>query len=174
MLFDLVGTDAPEAVLGVADEAVVGVVVSGLDGGRKRGRRRAKAWVYRSSKGGEEGSRGAGGKTRFIPSYQMLRQPADLDIVGKVERLLPADNLPVDVLPVLGTERRPANEALEHDGAERPLANFTASAFAYLLEIILVKWKGGDGIPSRNQTNDLAPGESQARYNPACRQPNRP
>lgn len=64
----------------------------------------------------------------------MLGQPADLDVVGKIEGLLPADDLPVNVLPVFGTERRPANEALEHDGAERPLDSLTALAFVNLLE----------------------------------------
>lgn len=54
----------------------------------------------------------------YIPSYEMFGHSADLDIVGEVEGLLPADNLPVDVLPVFCAERRPADETFEHDGAE--------------------------------------------------------
>lgn len=56
-----------------------------------------------------------------IPSNQMFRVVADLDIVGEVKTLLPVDNLPVHVLPMVCAERWPAHEALEHDGAEGPL-----------------------------------------------------
>lgn len=56
-----------------------------------------------------------GGK---IPSNQVFGVVADLDVIWEVETLLPVDNLPVDVLSVVRTERRPAYETLEHDCPE--------------------------------------------------------
>lgn len=56
----------------------------------------------------------------FSPPDQILSLDAELDVVGEVERLAPIDNLAVRVVAVLGAERRPADQALEHDGAQRP------------------------------------------------------
>ena len=50
----------------------------------------------------------------------MLRLRAEGDVVREVERLAPVDNLPIRVVAVLGTERRPADQTLEHDGTQRP------------------------------------------------------
>ena len=52
---------------------------------------------------------------------QVLGAVADPDVVGEGKVVLPADDLPVDVPPALGAEGRPADEALEHDGAQGPL-----------------------------------------------------
>ena len=50
-----------------------------------------------------------------IPSNQMLRLSAELDIVWKVERVTPTDNLSIGVMWIVGAERWPPNQALKHN-----------------------------------------------------------
>lgn len=41
-------------------------------------------------------------------------------LLGEVQRLTPINDFAVGVMGVFGTERRPADEAFEHDGSNRP------------------------------------------------------
>lgn len=56
-----------------------------------------------------------------VPSYEVFGVVTDVDVIREVKALLPANNLAVDVLPVLCAEGRPAYETLKHDRAEGPL-----------------------------------------------------
>lgn len=50
----------------------------------------------------------------------MLRLGTQCNIIREVQRLSPVDNFPISVMTVLSAERRPTDEALEHDGSQRP------------------------------------------------------
>ena len=94
VMLDLVGAAATQTVLGVADEAVESTLVGG----------------YSEEEDGIKSS----------PANQVLGFGAELDVVGEVERLSPVDNLAIRVVAVFGAEGRPADQALKHDGTERP------------------------------------------------------
>ena len=74
--------------------------------------------------GGGEG--GFGGS----PPDEALGRRRQLDVVGEVQALPPVDDLAVRVVAVLGTEGRPAHEALVHDGAQRPPVDVIRVALA--------------------------------------------
>lgn len=52
------------------------------------------------------------------------------DIVGEVESFAPIDNLSVGIVRVFSAERRPADQALKHDGANGPPVAAERVAFA--------------------------------------------
>lgn len=56
----------------------------------------------------------------FLPSNQILRLHAQCNIIREVQALPPVDNLAVCIVTVLGTEWRPAHQALEHDRSQAP------------------------------------------------------
>lgn len=88
---DLVGTSSPKTILGVAYETGK---ISYLT-------------ICRI---------GAGN----LPSNQILRLGAQLDVLGKVERLSPVHDLPVGIVCVLSTERWPSNLTFKHDRTQTP------------------------------------------------------
>lgn len=58
-----------------------------------------------------------------IPPNEMLSVVAYPNVVREIEAVLPIDYLPVYVPPVLCAKRGPADKALKHDCAERPLCS---------------------------------------------------
>lgn len=54
------------------------------------------------------------------PSDEVLRYGVKLLVRGEVEVARPVDNLAIRLVRLVGTERGPANQALEHDGANGP------------------------------------------------------
>lgn len=102
---DLVSTAATQAVLGVADEAVKWSDIFAVNdrGGR----------LFRP-----------------IPSNQVLCLCAQGYVVREVQALPPVDNLAVRVMAVLSTERRPTDQALEHDSSQTPPIAVEAVAVA--------------------------------------------
>lgn len=56
----------------------------------------------------------------FLPPNQILGLRAQSDIVRKVQALPPVDNLAIGIVAVLGTERGPAHQTLEHDCSQAP------------------------------------------------------
>ncbi len=70
------------------------------------------------------------GDRGYEPSDQMFGLRRQLNILGKIQRILPRDNLPIRIVRILGAKRRPTDEALEHDGAQRPPIAFVRVALA--------------------------------------------
>lgn len=66
----------------------------------------------------------------IIPSNEILSFRTKLNILGEVERLTPVDNLPISVVGILSTERRPANLTLKHDRSQRPPITIVGIAVA--------------------------------------------
>lgn len=89
---DLVRAAAAETVLGVDDEAIY------------------KSVLTCTKMGGCFG----------LLSNQVLGLGTQRDIIWEVQTLPPVDNLSVCVMAILGTERRPAHQTLEHDSAQTP------------------------------------------------------
>lgn len=65
---------------------------------------------------------GRGGDRRGVCllSDEALGAAAELDVVREVERLAPVDDLFVRLSAILCTERGPADQTFEHDGAHTP------------------------------------------------------
>lgn len=57
---------------------------------------------------------------RRIPSDKMLGFGAELNIIGKVESVAPIYNLPIRIVWIIGAERRPSDQTLEHDRSQTP------------------------------------------------------
>lgn len=76
-------------------------------------------------------------------------------IIGEIQRLLPVDNLPVGVMGVLGTERRPADQALKHDSSHGPPV--TAEGVALAIEDLGGDVVGGTNGGVSDATTRLAP-----------------
>lgn len=54
----------------------------------------------------------------------MLGLGPKLNVLGEIQRFLPRYNLAVRIMRILRTERRPTDNTLEHDGAQRPPITF--------------------------------------------------
>lgn len=69
--------------------------------------------------------------------------------------MLPVDNLPVGVMGVLGTERRPADQALKHDSSHGP--PITAKGVALSIEDLRSDVVRGTNGGVSDATTRLAP-----------------
>lgn len=98
MLLDFVGAaDAADAVLGVVDEAVLIALVFGEVIRRRGGTMRGNA-----------------------PPHKILRITAQLLIWREMQVPRPIHNLPIRIVRLLRTKRRPPNQTLKHDRAQAP------------------------------------------------------
>lgn len=52
------------------------------------------------------------------PSDHVLRLAAEVDVIGKIQMVLPVDDLLVRLMGILRAERRIAYETFEHDRTE--------------------------------------------------------
>lgn len=111
MTLDLVCTTAPQAVLRVADKTDLSAIFF--------------AGKQKTSVKDTEMLNG-----QHVPSDEILSLRSQLDVIGKVQALAPSDNFVVRVMPVFGTERRPTNQTLKHDGSKRPPVTVEAVAMA--------------------------------------------
>ena len=69
----------------------------------------------------------AGGHaSRHVPLDEILCLPAQVDIIGELEVMLPLQDLVVRLVRRLGAEGRVADKTLEHDGAKRPPVTLVA------------------------------------------------
>lgn len=64
--------------------------------------------------------RGGVDVNRGLLSDQVLRFIAERNIPRKAESVGPVHNLFIGIMWIVGTERRPADEALKHDCSHRP------------------------------------------------------
>ena len=65
-----------------------------------------------------------------VPPDQMLGLSSQLNIAREVEGVAPVDDLAVGVVRIVGAERRPTDQTLEHDGAQTPPVAAEAVAVA--------------------------------------------
>ena len=56
----------------------------------------------------------------FLPPDKMLRLRPQLLIGREIQIPAPVHNLPIRIMRLLGAERRPSNQALEHDRTHAP------------------------------------------------------
>lgn len=98
---ELSSTTATKTILSVADQAMNRSALSSY------------FWCPDRTSGSERWK-------SYVPSDQILCLGTQLNIIWEVQALPPVHNLAIRVVAVFGAERRPADQALEHDCSQAP------------------------------------------------------
>ena len=69
-------------------------------------------------------------ETKSLRANEITGSISQRNVLRKVERLAPIDDLTICVVRIFGTERGPADQTLEHDGSNRPPVTAECVAFA--------------------------------------------